>query len=616
VDVDADAVVVSKVLRAADERELGAVVLRFSLARENARVSQARWSIAGLIGLLTLAVSATMVWVSRRVVIAPLRVLTDAARRVELGSPEPVSIEANDEIGQLARGFNAMAGAIVDREKSLASLNHGLEQLVDNMRQAIVVFTAQGLLEPVKSRRTRELFGRTEFDRARVQDLLYPDAGDGIVAAAFDQWVQVAFDVTVDGWGDIASLAPTTVILGVGTERERVFALDFRPIDDNGRIERIMMLVSDETQVTHLERAVKEQEKEHEHQMSAMRRLMAGGGQLLVSVLNRARSHLVECDELIDRAEGVVESSLVEALFQHAHSVKGEARAFDLAALDASASELEDFLAILRGRLREKQALTMKDIRDDLARRVVTTRDSVSRAAEMLVQASPIGAAILDQIAVQRSDVEHLFELAGDRDDAVGRVAGRIASRPFGEALLGLLDAVPRWAMREGKRVAVAVEGRDVLVPPALARVLPDVLMHLLRNAIAHGIESVSDRVAAGKADVGVVRVSCRLGARGPEIAVEDDGAGLDPNAIRAQARNHGLRGDGDVADLVFAQGLSTAGDTSLAGHGVGLGAVRSDLARVGYKASLVSLPTGLRVTIEPSLPATTVQAPVDRIGL
>jgi chemotaxis protein histidine kinase CheA len=312
---------------------------------------------------------------------------------------------------------------------------------------------------------------------------------------------------------------------------------------------------------------------------------------------------------LLDAADGALEASLVDALFELAHSVKGEARAFDLAALDARAAELEDYLAILRGRLREGQKPAVGEVRVALQERLVGTRDAVSNASVMLVEASPIGAAVLHQVTVQREDVERLLALTEGRRDEIGRVAARIASRPFGEALLGLVEAAPRWAVREGKRVIIEVEGRDVLVPPELARVLPDVLMHLVRNALAHGIEPVSERLAAGKRDVGVVRVTCTPGSiagkSGPSITVEDDGRGLDRGAILREARllgaTGGANGGDDASRLAFEPGLSTAAASTLAGHGVGLGAARSDLARAGYAVELTTRPTGLRVSIEPA---------------
>jgi two-component system chemotaxis sensor kinase CheA len=601
VSLASDTVMVTRVLEGRDGRPLGALAVGFSLRRENERIADARAKIVAFVGLLAVVLAATMIAVARRLVIAPLQKLTNAARRLELGSAEPVAIETDDELGHMARAFNAMVGAIVDRERRLATANRGLEQLLDNMRQGIVVFAEGGSLSPVKSRQTEELFHQGSLEGLRVQELLFPKPESDVAAEAFDQWVHAAFGVPIDAWDDVAPLAPSTVVLHGGTTGERVLALDFRPIEESGKIDRIMMLVSDETQVRHLERAVVERQEEHDRQMSAMRRLVAGGGQLLVSILSRARERLDASAALLDSAEGPLETALVGALFELAHSIKGEARAFDLAALDARAAELEDFLAILRGRLREGQKPAVAAVRADLQNRLVGTRDAVARASEMLVAASPIGAAVLDQTTVQRADVDRLLALTEGQRDEVGRIAVRIASRPFGEALLGLVEAAPRWAVREGKRVTIEVEGRDVLVPPALARVLPDVLTHLVRNALAHGVEPVSDRLAAGKSDVGLVRVTCSEGPDGPLIAVEDDGRGLDAGAILLEARGLDVTEGHEPARLVFEPGLSTAVPSTLAGHGVGLGAVRSDLARAGYTIELTTRPSGLRVWIAPA---------------
>jgi two-component system, chemotaxis family, sensor kinase CheA len=387
--------------------------------------------------------------------------------------------------------------------------------------------------------------------------------------------------------------------------------LDFRPIRENGSLMRVMMLATDETEKRRLERAVKAQDEEHGRQMAAMRRLVAGGGQLLVTVLDRARERLLHCEGLVGGDGGKLELGLVEQLFQHAHSVKGEARAFDLVVLEAEAAELEDYLAILRGRLREHQDLRIEDVREAIAARTGATRQAVDAAAEMLVRASPIGAAILEQVTVQRRDVVSLLELAGDRDDDLGRAISRVASRPFGESLLGLLDSVPRWAEREDKRVRVEVEGRDVLIPPDLARVLPDVLTHLVRNALAHGIETGLERKELGKHEVGVIVAECRASQRGPIIVVADDGGGVDTDQVLAARRVLSPReGEWDersergrVLDYLFEDGLTTAESARpLAGRGVGLGAVRADLASIGYAVRMESSQgRGTRVVIEPS---------------
>jgi chemotaxis protein histidine kinase CheA len=290
----------------------------------------------------------------------------------------------------------------------------------------------------------------------------------------------------------------------------------------------------------------------------------------------------------------------VEELFQHAHSVKGEARAFDLSLLETAAARVEDLLDILRGRLRDGKLVTVEEVRNELSLRIEETLSAVSGTSAMLVEASPIGEAILAQVTVQRGDVEELLALLGNRTDAVGRVVTRIASRPFGELLLALVDSVPRWAERDGKRARLEVDGREVLVPPALARVLPDVMTHLVRNALAHGIELATSRYEVGKPEVGLIYVSCQTTLEGPVLTVDDDGQGLDEQAIAAQATLLGLP-SAQAADAVFAQGLSTANASDLAGRGVGLAAVAADLATVGYTVALGPSPHGgVRVSMTP----------------
>src|SRR5205823_1160208 len=130
-----------------------------------------------------------------------------------------------------------------------------------------------------------------------------------------------------------------------------------------------------------------------------------------------------------------------------------------------------------------------------------------------------------------------------------------------------------------------------VRVPPSLATVLGGVFTHLIRNAIVHGIELPAERIAAGKAPGGVIRVMASESKDGPVVEVEDDGQGIDLVEIaeRAAAIGHDAAYS-SVQELAFLPGLSTvrrAGD--LAGRGVGLYAVRAELASVGYVVEVFS---------------------------
>jgi chemotaxis protein histidine kinase CheA len=223
---------------------------------------------------------------------------------------------------------------------------------------------------------------------------------------------------------------------------------------------------------------------------------------------------------------------------------------------------------------------------------------AVERARQAFIDVSPIGSAALEQATVQRSDLEAVLSLAKDRDDALGRAIEQLGGRPFGEALATISDRVPEWAARDGKRVELVVEGREVRVPRALADVLPSVLTHLVRNAIAHGIEPPPARAERDKGPVGTIWASIDADV----VTVEDDGGGIDDAAVAHRARALGFDETKDATLLIFEKGLSTrATSDALAGRGVGLDAVRAYLADVAYEVDVVTAPgQGTKFVLRP----------------
>jgi chemotaxis protein histidine kinase CheA len=212
-----------------------------------------------------------------------------------------------------------------------------------------------------------------------------------------------------------------------------------------------------------------------------------------------------------------------------------------------------------------------------------------------------VGSAILDQITVRRTDVTRLGELVGPQGGEAAEIVRRLAARPFGEVLAPLLERVPRWAEREGKRARLEIDGREASIPSDLARLLPGVFLHLVRNAIAHGIESPDARARVGKPEVGVIRASCVEDRPLPTLLVEDDGQGIDFDALATSA-GVDPKDLGRTRELLFTPGVSTKGDVSdLAGRGIGLSAVRADLLSVGWLIEVdASRQTGAAFVIRP----------------
>lgn len=164
----------------------------------------------------------------------------------------------------------------------------------------------------------------------------------------------------------------------------------------------------------------------------------------------------------------------------------------------------------------------------------------------------------------------------------------------FQRLRLPLRDA----AMREKKEIRVVVRGEDVPVDKTIADALFQPLLHLVRNAVVHGIEGAEVRARAGKPRVGTIELLARQESGQIVIEVKDDGAGLNLPALRARGIEMGLLSsdvnvdDPSVRELVFAQGLSTHHSVDdVAGRGVGGEVVKRAVERLNGSIRLESRP-------------------------
>lgn len=189
----------------------------------------------------------------------------------------------------------------------------------------------------------------------------------------------------------------------------------------------------------------------------------------------------------------------------------------------------------------------------------------------------------------------------------------RSRMRPVGAAWGKLPRLVRDLAQASGKLVDLELRGADTRLDRQILQAMQDPFTHMVRNAIDHGIETPTERRAAGKDERGRIILSAHHEGGQIVIEVADDGAGIDTDAIRWRAIERGLvradevaaLPDARVIDLIFVPGFSTAHEvTNVSGRGVGMDVVRTNVERIGGRIEVESRP-GEGTTIRVRLPLT-----------
>jgi two-component system, chemotaxis family, sensor kinase CheA len=142
-------------------------------------------------------------------------------------------------------------------------------------------------------------------------------------------------------------------------------------------------------------------------------------------------------------------------------------------------------------------------------------------------------------------------------------------------------------AAKQGKQVDFVVEGKDTELDRSVIEEIGDPLVHLIRNAVDHGLEPAEERLAVGKPAMGSLRLTASHADSFILITLEDDGRGINTDAVKRKAVERGAitqeqadrMSEHEACELIFAPGLSTAKELSdVSGRGVGMDIVRANV--------------------------------------
>jgi two-component system chemotaxis sensor kinase CheA len=297
-----------------------------------------------------------------------------------------------------------------------------------------------------------------------------------------------------------------------------------------------------------------------------------------------------------------------------------------------------------------KLSASLEDCAED---QLSDTTPSESRPSGMTGVAKP-GGSELRAIKVDTAKLDYLVEMVGEMVIAQSLIqhdpelvqlktprllrnisqATRITSEvqktamamrmiPIGQLFRRMRRVVRDVSRKAGKRAELAISGAETELDRTIIEELADPLIHMLRNAIDHGIESPEERIALGKPET--ARISLRAAHQGGNILIEvaDDGRGLDREKILAKARQRGLIKhedpvvDSEIFALIFEPGFSTAERISeISGRGVGMDIVKKQVQKMRGRIEIQSTPGhGTRFSIKLPLTLAIIDGLVVGVG-
>jgi two-component system chemotaxis sensor kinase CheA len=401
--------------------------------------------------------------------------------------------------------------------------------------------------------------------------------------------------------------------------------------------------------------------------------------------VSESRNHLNTFNELIlQLEEDASDRGAIDEMFRHAHSLKGMAATMQFDAVSTLAHRMEDLL----GRVRSNEFPFCSALADlllegsDLLSGMVSVIESgegqqpeASALIERMVSFSPGNrqkaetsaedhpqsryqfrqADSFKSVRVKTDTLDRLVNITGELITTRHRLtaharrsAGQELDEPlhqlsallrelrdevFKARMLPFAFAAERFprlvrdlARKQGKEVSLQIEGREIELDRGILEEISEALMHILRNAVDHGMEGPDARVAAGKPFSGVISITVVRDKDHVDISVADDGCGMDPNQLRHKAVEKGMLtaeqartlSRQEALMLASAPGLSTSAEVSdISGRGVGLDAVKAVVHLLGGTLAIESaIGHGTRFTLRLPITVSIIHALLVECGV
>lgn len=369
------------------------------------------------------------------------------------------------------------------------------------------------------------------------------------------------------------SLPDRVFIKSVNSDQMRSFKLTYTAIGEN-RVDRLMVLFNDVSAEEHVEAEKKRNAIKEKQRIEREKQIEGIENSLIPTILR-------EMTSLNQKSQFCLKAKDVDALSRNLHGFKGNARCLSLSRLTDLIMETE----LLIGKARTSKILDWESL---IQKMTEMEAEWTEVSALLTKKTSSMPAAKVDQGSAELFTL--MSSLSGSTENNLA--LEELVAKYSQANLVPLEDLAPILRLygqdaerRESKPCDININVESVMVDKRIFQNVSEVANHLISNSIHHGIEPAAVREQKGKPAKGRIDITVKVSGQGLQLAVSDDGQGVDTRKVRRKAYQQGLYTLDQLAvmnidtinALIFHPGMSTASEiTNVAGMGVGLDAVKT----------------------------------------
>ncbi|SFE92843.1 ATP-binding protein [Paracidovorax wautersii] len=514
-----------------------------------------------------------------------------------------VPVARMDEIGRSLTAFNAMVAKIEESSELVRQKTADIQAMLQTLPQGILTLEAGRRIHPEYSSYLCTLLERQQLaGRTLDEALLDRCEGSADARAQADAAIDACIGEDELNFSFNAHLLPKELCLACDDGRRKIIELGWSPITAaDGTVARLLVSLRDVTELRELARDAQARKEE-----------LSMVGELLAVPAEKFRAFAGAAAQLLDEARVQLQApqqaraSAIAALFRGMHTIKGNARTYGLPRIADAAHVAEQRYSALRDDLSgwdEAALVADLDAVDAALQAYVHVNDeTLGRGAaghEGAEGAVRIARERLDALRASIDSVLLEGDWPQDHRERLAQVAHALQhpdAAGLAEVFGSVAASLPDLARELGKEAPVAeCTGTPVLLRAQAGQAMRDAFVHLLRNAVDHGIEPPQERAAKGKPARGHIRAQTQIDGDDVIVRLQDDGRGLDLARIHDRALAQGLLGPDDapsaeaLAQMIFAPGFSTASQvTAVSGRGVGMDAVKAFIEALDGSVAVV----------------------------